>query len=276
MAKEGVYLETIDFKGKNLTVRSIDPDDPAVVAATVINGSNQDSVVTFSGGEDASCVLAGFTITGGNAKKGGGIYCGDDSSPTIANCTITNNSATHSGGGLYTDNSNPTVLNCTFGGNSASLMGGGMYNAGSSTPAVVNCTFSGNSAGFFGGGISCAGGSVTLTNCILWGDTPEEVSVLGGTLMITYSDVQGGFEGEGNIDADPLFADPENADYHLKSQAGRWDPISQDWVIDHVTSPCIDAGDPSTPTDLEPSPNGGIINMGAYGGTAEASKSPAN
>ncbi|GAG52121.1 unnamed protein product, partial [marine sediment metagenome] len=81
---------------------------------------------------------------------------------------------------------------------------------------------------------------------------------------------------EGNIDADPLFADAANGDYHLKSQAGRWELGSQSWVIDDVTSPCIDAGDPGTPVGLEPLPNGGIINMGAFGGTAEASKSPAN
>jgi hypothetical protein len=64
-----------------------------------------------------------------------------------------------------------------------------------------------------------------------------------------------------------------NGDYHLKSQAGRWDPNSQTWVKDDVTSPCIDASDPNSPIGYEPFPNGGIINMGAYGGTAEASKS---
>jgi hypothetical protein len=63
-------------------------------------------------------------------------------------------------------------------------------------------------------------------------------------------------------------------DYHLKSQAGRWDPNSGEWVIDDVTSPCIDAGDPNTPVSDEPEPNGGIVNMGAYGGTIEASLSP--
>jgi hypothetical protein len=94
----------------------------------------------------------------------------------------------------------------------------------------------------------------------------------------------------GNIDADPCFAqagywDPNgtaedandnfwvDGDYHLKSQAGRWSPPVAEWVIDDVTSPCIDAGEPMTPIGLEPFPNGGIINMGAYGGTAEASKS---
>ena len=79
--------------------------------------------------------------------------------------------------------------------------------------------------------------------------------------------------GDGNIEADPLFADPDNYDYHLKSQAGRFDPNMQSWVQDEVTSPCIDAGDPNSPVGYEPFPNGGYVNMGAYGGTSEASKS---
>jgi hypothetical protein len=92
-------------------------------------------------------------------------------------------------------------------------------------------------------------------------------------INITYCNIQGRFHGEGNIKFDPLFADPDNGDYHLKSQAGRWDPNSESWVKDDVTSPCIDAGDPNSPFGDEPMPNGGRINMGAYGGTAEASKS---
>ena len=64
-----------------------------------------------------------------------------------------------------------------------------------------------------------------------------------------------------------------DGDYHLKSEAGRWDPVSESWVIDNVTSLCIDAGDPNSLVGDEPAPNGDRINMGAYGGTAEASKS---
>jgi len=56
-------------------------------------------------------------------------------------------------------------------------------------------------------------------------------------------------------------------------QAGRWDPNSQTWIQDDVTSPCIDAGDPTSPVGDEPEPNGQRINMGAYGGTQEASLS---
>ena len=80
-------------------------------------------------------------------------------------------------------------------------------------------------------------------------------------------------KGEGDISADPLFADPKGGDFHLKSRAGRWDPKLRRWVKDEVTSPCIDAGDPRDDFSNEPEPNGGRINMGAYGNTKEASKS---
>jgi hypothetical protein len=133
------------------------------------------------------------------------------------------------------------------------------------------------------------GASVTLTNSIIWANTAQRgrnISLVDrSALGITYSDVGGGRSGvnveggrlnwgAGNIDADPLLVDPANGDYHLKSQAGRWDPNSESWVQDDVTSPCIDAGDPLSPVMYEPHPRGCIINMGAYGGTEEASKSP--
>jgi hypothetical protein len=127
-----------------------------------------------------------------------------------------------------------------------------------------------------------------MTNCILSDGDQEIWNNDGSTITISYTDLQGGqaacFDpcnaivwGPGNIDADPLFADGANRDYHLKSQAGRWDPSSQSWVLDGVNSPCIDAGNPGCPLGDEPNePSNLRINMGAYGGTAEASKTPAN
>jgi len=79
--------------------------------------------------------------------------------------------------------------------------------------------------------------------------------------------------GLGNINSDPEFAKIDNDDYHLKSQTGRWDPINQIWILDDITSPCIDAGDTTFEIMEEPEPNGSRINMGAYGGTSQASKS---
>ena len=97
---------------------------------------------------------------------------------------------------------------------------------------------------------------------------------LASDIHINYSDVfDEAWAGAGNINTDPCFADANSSDYHLKSQAGRWDANEGRWTTDEVTSLCIDAGDPASPVGLEPFPNGGIINMGAYGGTIEASKS---
>ena len=84
----GVYHENISFIDKNLTLRSTDPNDPNVVASTVIGikGPYQGSVITLSGSRNEDCLLDGLTITGGEV----GISCGD-AYPTIRNCTIVSN-----------------------------------------------------------------------------------------------------------------------------------------------------------------------------------------
>jgi len=75
-----------------------------------------------------------------------------------------------------------------------------------------------------------------------------------------------------DIYVDPLFADSAKHDYHLKSAAGRWS--GKAWVTDSVTSPLIDAGYPQSIFVHEPEPNGDRINIGRFGNTDEASKSP--
>ncbi|MGD8501438.1 MAG: right-handed parallel beta-helix repeat-containing protein, partial [Phycisphaerales bacterium] len=282
---EGIYHESINFKGKNLRVSSTDPDDPAVVAATVIDGSSR--VVTFSGGEDASCVLSGFTITGGSR----GVYCTDGTYPTISNCTITANSG--AGFELYSGG-NPTVANCSIVANGGAgfemrvrkagrfsyynfpqiansiIAANGEHGIFGDFPTITNCTIVGN----LHGGIYDS--RPTVANSIIYynGDGPDAAQIVDSTGTVTYSNVQGSWPGTGNMDADPCFVDPDNGDYHLKSQAGRWDPNSKTWVQDDVSSPCIDAGEPDSCIGFEPHPNSSVINMGAYGGTAQASLSP--
>jgi hypothetical protein len=203
-----------------------------------------------------------------------GYVINSSSSPTITNCVFSENLAPDlvlgggGGGGMYNSKSIPIVANCIFSKNSSAGSGGGMSNWWDADPTIINCTFSGNSPTAVSNGYD-GDSNPTLTNCILWGDTLYEI--VGA--IITYSDVQGGFSGTGNINADPCFADPCNGDYHLQSQASRWDPTSESWVIDDVTSVAIDAGNMADPIGFEPFPNGGVINMGAYGGTVEASKS---
>jgi hypothetical protein len=102
-----------------------------------------------------------------------------------------------------------------------------------------------------------------------WGTTDITVN----RSIIPSGSVPVPFLGQGNIDADPCFADPCNGDYHLQSEAGRWEPNIESWVQDNVSSPCIDAGDPNSDWTAELWPHGKRINIGAYGGTAEASMS---
>jgi hypothetical protein len=100
---------------------------------------------------------------------------------------------------------------------------GSTIHCNNSSPTITNCTITGNTAGDCGA-IGCYDSSPTITNCILWADSPPEINAGGGSNpVVTYSDIQGGFTGVGNINVNPLFVGAR--DYHL--------------VLD---SPCIDAG----------------------------------
>jgi len=216
---------------------------------------------------------------GNLAEVAGGVY-NHDSHPIITSCVFHDNRATLlGGGGLYCVESDATVSNCLFVNNEASW-GAGMHTW-KGSPTLINCTFSNNHSSGWGAGMNNeVEGHAVVTNCIFWGNTPDQIRTMSGGMGsqfvtdVTFSDIQGGYAGQGNIDLNPFFADSDAGDYHLKSQAGRWDPTSRSWVIDYVTSPCIDAGDPNSPVASEPSPNGSVVNLGAYGGTLEASKSP--
>jgi len=303
VVNKGTYYENINFKGKTLVVRSADPEDFAVMAATIIKGSDQ--AVTFWTGEDANCVLAGFTITGGNI----GICC-VESAPTITKCVITKNASE----GIYTCYASRTggwhglparentakmaVLHCIITGNGA----GGVVADYMGEPVISNCTIAGNR----GGGITANWSAAKVTNSIIWGNWPAQIAHSYGTVLISYSNIQGGWPGQGNINTDPYFvsagywADPNDpnipvepnqanaiwvqGDYHLKSQGWRWNSQQREWVFDRVTSRAIDAGNPGSSLGEElvtvPDDPANIygqnlrIDMGSFGGTAEASMPP--
>ena len=231
--------KNLDFRNIRMTVSGANGP-----ANCIIDCQGEGRGFYFHSGEGPDSVVEGLTIANGKADNGGAIRC---------------------------DNSSPTINHCIFRNNSASFLGGAVYLVGSDV-VLRNCTFFGNTALYGGGAICHASGTMTLVNCILWGDSAPEISSYAER-RVRYCDVQGGFAGEGNINADPLFADPASGDYHLKSQAGRWDVKAKTWVKDDVTSPCIDAGDPNSDWAAEPPPHGERINMGAFGGTIQASLS---
>jgi hypothetical protein len=217
---------------------------------------------------------------------------GDLISTRGENVVISNCIFTGSIGDVVEHHGNQLVVsNCVFAGNMGDRRSGGVYSNNECTK-IQNCTFSDNSSEGDGSALNFKYGG-KVSNCIFWSNNLPAIGNRYGEIVIHYCNVEGGWPGEGNIDVDPYFASPGywdqngtpddtsddfwvDGDYHLKSQAGRWDPVGESWVIDDVTSPCIDAGDPLTPVMYEPHPRGYFINMGAYGGTEKASKSPLN
>jgi hypothetical protein len=191
----------------------------------------------FPGGEGPETVVDGFTVTGGKASAGGAFFCYYNSAPTITNCVITGNTDIGEGGGaIYGTVASPTISNCTIFGNTASAAGGGAIYSIYGDPQIINCTIVGNTTTGSGGAVHASSiSNPTITNSILWGNGPDEIYVdAGSTIAVSYSNVQQGWSGTGNMDSDPHFSDLGEGNLRLLG-----------------ASPCVDTGDNSAvPSDL--------------------------
>jgi hypothetical protein len=298
-----IVSENAAWLGGGITCK----DSNAVITDCVIIGNR--AVISKGGGiycEGASPRILDCLITENNAiENGSGIEC-NCANPTIKHCIIRNNTTYKGGGGVRIEKvsgidqrGQPLLFemtNCLITGNT------GCGIVANIEMIISNCTIFGNR----GGGIYFGVVPRRVNNLIIYGNIGSEIAIgptgaggcRPGAIRITHSVVGSNpdaitarscYSGEW-LHADPLFVNPGywdtngtlddsnddfwvEGDYHLKSQAGRWDADEEQWSRDDVTSPCIDAGDPNSPIGHEPFPNGGIINIGAYGGTAEASKS---
>jgi len=207
----------IGVSGKNFTVRN-----------NTIRGNSGTQGGGLSITPTANCTgtVSRNLVFANSAEWGGGIYLELLGSITISQCVLVKNHANLSGGGIYTKGDH-TILNCTLFENSAVSAGGGIIAAFQAEPSIVNS--------------------------ILWNDTPAEVHVGSYcTIDISYSNIEGGWTGTGNIDEDPLFADAAEYDLHLR-----------------FDSPCRDSGDNSAPSlpseDFENDPRValGTVDIGA-------------
>ena len=293
IVENGTYYENIIINGRYLTLTSnyIYSGNIADINNTIIDGNSESSVVRILNWSD-NFEINGFTLRNGNAIEGGGIYC-FNSSPRIVNNYIReniaygyagilckmysnaaiinnevyNNTALLIGGGIGSYHSNPLLFNNIIAGNLTTQegsIGGGIVCYQNSQPTIINNAIGENYADSIAGGLYCGINSNPLIlNTNFWGNEAGFGSEIGldssSSPAITYSNIQGGWEGEGNIDIDPLFRDPENGDFHLMSTA----------CGDAYDSPCIDTGDPSI-EDILLDCFWGLgelrSDMGAYGG----------
>jgi len=149
----GIYRENINFNGKNITVRSVAPEDPTTVQTTIIDGRQLGRVVTFKSRETGAAMLAGFTIRNGSTtENGGGILCSDHSRPTISNNIITSNSADR-GGGISCWNSAATIISNTIIANMAAGAGAGISAEHASSATIRGNSIRENTTVGFGAGI---------------------------------------------------------------------------------------------------------------------------
>ncbi|MCK4578921.1 MAG: Ig-like domain-containing protein, partial [Candidatus Marinimicrobia bacterium] len=246
----------------------------------------------------SSPTLNNLRVIGNNATgNGGGIFCSSGSNPTILRTVIQNNYATGigdksggggggicclnssprlvdviiydnqtgsggiypGGGGLRCEYSSPILENVIISKNSSPGQGGGVFCIYNSNPVFINTVINRND----GGGIFCLyDPNLTVINSILWNSTPDQVDYdLSDSISIVYSNIQGGWPGEGNISSNPAFINEIEYDYNLSDY-----------------SPSIGSGIDSVniwgrwyfapTTDIEgnprPDPPGSNPDMGAY------------
>ncbi len=239
--------------------------DPIITNNIIIgNIARDDGGGIICRGNDHTPKIIYNMILANTAHYWGGGICLEGTNSTISNNIIYGNSIQWYGGGIYGHYCpNPIITDNIIIGNYAEREGGGLY-FWQANPTIINNTISKNTA-LYGGGICCSSNShPIITNNIFWADTAlaesNEIYVLyNGEPQISFSNIQGGWEGDGNIDIDPLFRDPQNGDFHLMStECG-----------DPYDSPCIDSGSPAILDSLLDCSWGlGTVlsDMGAHGG----------
>jgi hypothetical protein len=149
----------------------------------------------------------------------------------------------------------------------------------SSSPTITNVTVVDNIYGLYVDYLDPQS-TPNISNCIFWDNSQSGISCLENQCLVSYSCIEDGYKGPGNISLEPLFANPADDDFHLLSKQGRFWPndghpeyLRKLWILDKRDSPCIDAGDPKINPRGELIAGGGRVNMGAYGNTPFASRS---
>jgi len=204
---DGVNNRNLNMQGMTRIIRST-----AGAATTIIDCQNLGPAFVFNNDENDSVHISGLTIINGSASNGGAVsITGAD--PVFENMIFRDNSGTGNGGAIYLNDSESSFTNCVFDGNH-SADGGAIYMDGGAA-LMDHCTFINNTSDDTTG-VSIASGTLEILNSIYWGnhDIDENASV-------AFSNVMGGFDGEGNMNGRPGFTDAENGNVTLLD----WSPM---------------------------------------------------
>jgi uncharacterized protein (TIGR02145 family) len=278
-----VYIDSCMFSENSASGLLIAPDMPFFISNSIIENNGNVSIEGGGMAVNGYCSMNNVTVRNNLALNGGGLSLQNSilNDVTILNCRIESNTASQSGGGifgyypdqwnigfsilsnnlaengggfyLYHGSYNKTFNNVLLFGNYASKRGGGVYIDENYDPvSFTRSTLADNYAEIEGSGIYSMLTDIDFNTGIVWNCNPSNIMSSGGNLTITYSDIEHGCEGTGNISSTPLFRYPAGKDYHLK------------WINyplnDYTKSPCINAGDPSILAD----PDSTVADMGAY------------
>ena len=241
------------FRGGGMYNTQSSPSITACVFSGNTAGNGGGLYNSYSSASLTQCQFSGNSVT-----QSGGAMTNLYSHSVLSHCRFTGNSADSSGGGLHNQGGSLTVFNSILTDNAAGGFGGGMFNTSKISPALINCTLTRNS-GPYGSGIVNWDSTPTLKNCIVWGNFvqfgyAQIVNSSGSVTTVTYSTIQGGYSGTGNINANPLFVDAAGGNVRLS--AG---------------SPCINAGsNAAVPAGVHTDLDGNfrvvnaVVDMGAY------------
>jgi hypothetical protein len=235
---------------------------------------------TFGGGAGYIFGAGGTFVDCEFTDNVGGSYGGafDTNGTTVRweRCLFRNNQASRAGAIESYGNSQSTIINCVFVLNRATTTnsGGAVWAGTSSAVTVRNSTFVGNSASASsGGGFYNTSGTSALANCIFWGNTGSggattnnQITAAGGTNTVSYSLVQGGAAGTGNISATPTFVDQAAYDLRLQSTSAGIDAGSNSLVPTGVS---VDFDRNPRRVDIVAVPDTGVggapvVDMGAF------------
>ncbi len=211
LIRPGIYTGTgnynLDPQGKSVTIRSSDPNDPSIIAQTIIDPNQQGRGFYIHNHEDANCIVSGLTIRNAyvsSGDNGAGIYC-YNCSAVISKCIIRDCVAEGgTGGGICFDYNTATITDCTITGNTAGGYGyGGGIGCRFSSPIIIGCTIRGNNAMITGGGIDCGASEPNILNCIITDNNaaggggincyyPDNTNIINCTIAANTADYFGG------------------------------------------------------------------------------------